>query len=301
MAAQPLAWITGASGFIAGHVTAEFRRRGWTVLGIDRVPHADAHVTAEVSETSLADALRKTGAPQAIFHGAGNGSVGRSIADPSMCRRDTLDSTLTLLDFLKRNAPACRLVFPSSAAIYGASDKPTLAEDCPPNPVSPYGAHKLAAEEACRTAAAAGQPIAILRMFSVYGPGLRKQLPWDLGQRILAGEDPITLFGTGNETRDFLAVADAARLIVDLATTDRPSPVIVNGGTGKPTTVAAFAAQLAAALGAAPHIAFNGEVRAGDPQAYCADVTKLSTLDFTPAVSLTQGLADYARWLKSTR
>lgn len=302
MAARPsVVWITGASGFIGGHVARQFAANGWSILGIDRAPVSESllpHITAEVDATSLVEALRRTGPPRAVFHGAGNGSVARSIADAAMCRRDTLDSTLRLLDFLITEAPDCRLVFPSSAAVYGAASDATLAEDHLPNPVSPYGDHKLAAEEACLAAGAAGQPIAILRMFSVYGPGLRKQLPWELGRRLVADENPIVLFGTGHEVRDFFAVTDAARLIFDLATTPHPSPLIVNGGTGIATTVATFTQLLAKAVGVTPRIEFNGEVRAGDPQAYCADTTRLRSLGFNPAVTLADGLATYAAWLK---
>ena len=299
---RPVVWITGASGFIGGHVAHVFRNNGWSVLGVDRAPPADnvfPHIVASVDKAALNEALARTGRPCAVFHGAGNGSVGRSISDPAMCRRDTLDSTLRLLDFLLSTAPECRLVFPSSAAVYGVASHATLSEDLPPHPMSPYGEHKLAAEEACRTAGAAGQPVAVLRMFSVYGSGLRKQLPWELGRRLLAGENPVTLFGTGDEVRDFFCVEDAAQLIFHLATTPHPSPLVVNGGTGVPTTVAVFAQLFARALGVTPRISFNGEVRPGDPPVYCADITRLSGLGFQPNVALADGLTDYARWLRS--
>jgi UDP-glucose 4-epimerase len=297
---MPLAWITGASGFIGGHVTQRFLEAGWSVIGIDRDPVEGGrfpHIATEVGRVSLQTAFDRLGPPQAVFHGAGNGSVGRSIADPAMCRRDTLDSTLRLLDFLIVKAPDCRIVFPSSAAIYGAASQTILSEDCLPNPVSPYGEHKLAAEEACLEAAKAGQPVAILRMFSVYGPGLRKQLPWELGRKLLSG-DKATLFGTGDEVRDFFCVTDAARLIFDLATTARPTPLIVNGGTGIGTTVASFAEIFGQALGHITRVKFNGEERNGDPKTYLADTTRLDALGFRATVNLRDGLAEYAQWLK---
>ncbi len=80
--------------------------------------------------------------------GAGNGSVGRSITHPKLCKRDTLDSTKTLLAFLRDAAPRARVVFPSSAAVYGATEDVPLAEDRKLAPVSPYGEHKKLAEEA---------------------------------------------------------------------------------------------------------------------------------------------------------
>jgi UDP-glucose 4-epimerase len=297
----PVAWVTGASGFIGSHVAALFAAKGWRVVKIDRLRPAmpdDLSVTAPVATPALAAACDLAGPPAAVFHGAGNGSVGRSVADPAACRRDTLETTETLLAFLRETAPRARLVFPSSAAVYGAAEAAPLAEDRPLSPVSPYGMHKAAAEAACRAAAAAGQPVAILRMFSVYGPGLRKQLPWDLGQRLLAGNGAVELFGDGGETRDFLEVADAAAFIVALATDPHPTPLVVNGGTGRATTVADFAARLAAALGVTRAIRFNGQVRAGDPRHYCADVTRARALGLNATVGLDRGLAAYAAWLR---
>ena len=298
----PVAWVTGASGFIGAYVARHFVDEGWTVVRIDRTRPANADrltLAVVVDEHSLGAAFDAAGPPAAVFHAAGNGSVGLSVTNRAACRRDTLDSTKTLLSFLRAEAPKARVVFPSSAAVYGATDNVALAEDRPLAPISPYGEHKAAAEEACRAAAAAGQPVAILRMFSVYGRGLRKQLPWDLGRRLLTGDGPVELFGTGEETRDFMSVHDAAAIIVALATHPFPSPLVVNGGTGIATTVADFAHRLARALGVSREIRFNGEVRAGDPRFFCADITRLHEFGLGTSIDLDTGLNDYATWLRS--
>ena len=140
---------------------------------------------------------------------------------------------------------------------------------------------------------------AIFRMFSVYGAGLRKQLPWELGGKLLRGSGPVELFGTGGETRDFFAVTDAARAIVTLASTPHPSPLIVNGGTGVATTVADFATGFAEALKVSREIRFTGQARTGDPQHFCADITRMKSLGLEASVSLRQGLPAYAGWLRS--
>lgn len=298
----PVAWVTGASGFIGSHVAQLFADKGYAVVRIDRLrgPTPDKFsLEADIDAHSLGAAYDMAGAPVAIFHGAGNGSVGRSITHPKLCKRDTLDSTKALLTFLADAAPQARVVFPSSAAVYGAADDVPLTEDRTLAPVSPYGEHKKLAEEACLKAAVKGQPIAILRMFSVYGPRLRKQLPWELGRKILTGTNPIDLFGTGAETRDFLSVHDAAAFIVALATMDLPSPLIVNGATGRAVTVAEFAHALAKALDATPDIRFNNEVRAGDPTFFRADLTRLNGLGLKAATDLDTGLAEYAAYLRS--
>jgi UDP-glucose 4-epimerase len=304
MAAPPkrVAWVTGATGFIGTHVRRQFMDEGWSVVSIDprRANRPDSlTLTAEIDGHSLGAAYDMAGPPQAVFHGAGTGAVAQSIANPRACHRDTVDSTKRLLNFLSRDAPRCRVVLASSAAVYGAAEEAPLSEDRALAPVSPYGEHKRAAEDLCRAAAASGLPTVALRMFSVYGPGLRKQLPWELGRRLLTSDDAIELFGTGQETRDFLAVEDAARFIVALAATPHPTPLVVNGGTGTATTVADFAGSLAAALGVTREIRFNGRSRAGDPQHYRADVSRLNGLGLNPQTSLHDGLAAYAAWLKS--
>lgn len=291
-----VAWVTGSAGFIGRNVAEHLRDQGWDTVGIDRAAPG-AQVAGELSAATFSKALDVLGPPAVVFHGAGGSSVGESVRDPAASLRDTVTATEVLLDFLLARAPAAKVVFPSSAAVYGAADAVALSEDRPANPVSPYGEHKLAAEGLCLSAAKAGLRVAVVRLFSVYGPGLRKQLPWELAAKILSGSSEITLFGTGAETRDFLNVEDVAALTAFLAGAPIDGALIVNGGTGIATTVDAFARRLAETLGKAPKITFNGQVRAGDPRHYCADTTRLRALGFKPRVELAAGLARYAAWL----
>jgi UDP-glucose 4-epimerase len=190
-------------------------------------------------------------------------------------------------------APRARFIVPSSAAVYGNVGPGAIAEATPPNPISLYGRLKLEVEQLCGDA-----PIdtVAIRFFSVYGPGLKKQLPWELGRRVLAGESPIRLAGTGDETRDFLHVDDAADLIWRVATAAAP-PRIINGGSGRATSVREFAAALAKALGRSPAMKFSGDNRPDDPEHYQADIGRACGLGWTQRIGFDVGLADYARWL----
>lgn len=295
---QPLAWVTGSSGFIGETVARYLGGQGWAVVGIDRIPALRTiHVAGDLSPATFSKAIEVAGPPALVFHGAGGSSVGESVRDPETSLRDTVTATQELLDFLLTRAPASKVVFPSSAAVYGAADAVPLAEDRPANPVSPYGHHKLAAEGLCIDAAKRGLRVAVVRLFSVYGPGLRKQLPWDLAQKLFAGASHIELSGTGAETRDFLHVEDVAALTAFLGSLRFDAPLIVNGGTGVATRVDDFAELLARSLGKRVTIAFNGQTRAGDPQHYRADTARLHALGFTPQIGLAAGLAGYAGWL----
>jgi UDP-glucose 4-epimerase len=246
--------------------------------------------------TELRDAL---GAPDAIIHCAGGASVARSLEDPAGDFERTVMSTLRVLDFMRTHAPGARLVFLSSAAVYGATNVEPLSEDLLKRPMSPYGEHKAMAEDHVHNSAAQfGLSATTLRLFSVYGPGLRKQLLWELSRRALAGEDPLTLFGTGEERRDFIAVEDAAELIARAANPAAQPPAVMNGGTGRATSVRELAEGLLAALGSEADVRFNGETKAGDPTTLVADTSRAHAFGFTPAVTLEQGLADYAAWAR---
>lgn len=298
-------WITGASGFIGGAAARHFAGHGWRVVGFDRrrpdlnLPSAAFHV-APIEDWILEAAVNAHGKPQAVFHAAGTGTVGQAQADPARARRDTVDTTAALLNTLARLAPGTRLVYPSSAAVYGnTGNAAPMNEELPLNPVSVYGRDKQEAENLCQATADKGVPTAVIRFFSVYGPGLRKQLPWELGKKILTGGDDIALFGTGNETRDFLHIDDAVGLIAHLVTADLPAHVTVNGGTGLTTTISGFAGKLANALGRKPKIRFSGETKPGDPLHMRADTKRLNDFGYRPRVSLDEGLGSYAAWIKA--
>lgn len=300
-----LIWITGAAGFIGGAAARHFSAQGWRIAGFDRrrpsatLPSAAFHV-APIEGWILEAAIKAHGLPDAVFHAAGTGTVGQAEADPARARRDTVETTAAILSTLARLSPATRMIYPSSAAVYGntGSDAP-MREDLPAAPVSVYGRDKEEAERLCRAAARLGVSTAVIRFFSVYGPGLRKQLPWELGKKLLAGGPSVRLFGTGQETRDFVHIDDAVGLIAHLATVPLPAHVTVNGGTGLATTIAGFARMLADELQCRSEIVFSGEEKPGDPLHMRADIQRLGELKFTPRRGLAEGLADYAAWIRA--
>ncbi len=299
-------WITGAAGFIGGAATRFFSSNGWRVIGFDRhrpdvtLPSSAFHV-APIEDWILEAALKAHGKPDVVFHAAGTGTVGQAQANPEKSRQDTVGTTTAILKTLGRDAPGTRIIYPSSAAVYGnAGGTAPLAEDGVLSPTSIYGQDKQEVERLCDIAGAEGRlSIGIVRFFSVYGPGLRKQLPWELGKKLLAQSSGVTLFGTGQETRDFLNIADAISVIAHLATRDFTGTTIVNGGTGSATTIASFAGMMAQALGKQTSIQFSGETKAGDPTHMRADTTKLHASGFAPHVTLADGLPEYAQWIKA--
>lgn len=172
-----------------------------------------------------------------------------------------------------------------------------MAEVETPNPVSPYGVHKLMAEQLCRSYAGNYDiSIAVVRLFSVYGPGLRKQLLWDASKKITEGENGF--FGSGDETRDWLHISDVVTLLAlagEKASSDCP---VVNGGTGEDTTVRAVLLELFAAYGQNGSPKFSGANRVGDPVHYVADITRARAWGWNPRVAWRDGVCQYAKWFK---
>ena len=293
-----VAFVTGAAGFLGAAVAAALVRAGWRVAGFDLMPGwagGCAHWFAgEVGRAPLARAASEIGTPELVFHAAGGSSVGASVADPETDFARTVLSLREALAFLDADAPNARLIYPSSAAVYGTASAGPLGEASPLQPISPYGRHKLQAE--AEIAEAKGDAV-ILRFFSLYGPGLRKQLLWDLAQRLALKPERLELSGAGAELRDFLYVDDAVRLVGLAAEVPvAAGPLIVNGGRGEAVTVRHVAETLAGAIGSDARIGFSGETRPGDPAALVADISRARALGFEPQVDLEEGARRFARW-----
>ena len=125
-----VAFVTGAAGFLGGAVSGAFVRAGWRVASFDRSPGwaaGCAHwTTGDIHRDALARAAAETGPPDVVFHAAGGGSVGASVADPQGDFVRTVLSLRQTLVFLQAEAPGARLIYPSSAAVYGAASACTL-------------------------------------------------------------------------------------------------------------------------------------------------------------------------------
>jgi UDP-glucose 4-epimerase len=306
-------WITGAAGFLGGHAAAAFAARGWLVVGLGHAPRPGAapppvgviggepaFIAGSLSPETLDRALALAGPPDAVIHAAGSGAVGPSFSDPLADFHRAVTPTAILLDTLRRKAAGAKVVLVSSAAVYGVQPDMPISEEAAPAPVSPYGAHKLAAEILCRQAATSfGQQVAALRFFSLYGPGLRKQLLWDLSGRLAARPETLRMAGTGDETRDMIHVSDAADMLLLAAEPGREPFTLVNAGTGRRSTVRAIAEGLARRLSPGTRIVHTGDVRAGDPRHLVADASKLAALGFAPRFDLDAGLDAYADWLRA--
>lgn len=234
--------------------------------------------------------------PAACVHCAGRASVPLSVSDPAADFHDAVPVTFALLDALRRAAPKCRTVLLSSAAVYGNPLRLPVSEDQPTAPLSPYGFHKLLgeilADEFTRLYAL---PTAVVRIFSAYGPGLRRQVVWDICERVLTS-GTLRLHGTGEESRDFIHADDIASALATVVERAPFQAERYNLGSGQETTIRALACTLLDALGVNLEPEFDGSVRAGDPRNWCANITAVTALGYAPSITLESGLRTVAAW-----
>jgi UDP-glucose 4-epimerase len=290
-------WVTGAGGFIGAALVDKLRMLGAAVTGFGR----SGPVLMPLSEAGLAHAFAEKAAPDRVFHLAGGSTVGASIKDPLRDFHSNVTTTAVLFDFLRRHMPTVPVVMTSSAAVYGADHAVPIPLTTPLQPVSPYGCHKVMAEQLARSYAAQfGQSVSIARLFSIYGPGLRKQLVYDLCCRVAGGETPLALGGTGRELRDWCHVDDAVNGLLAMPTSGVGGVEVCNLATGQATDVATVANIILSAWGCAASPTFSGVSRAGDPFSLVAASDSLPP-GFVPQVSLEAGLTDAVTWFRSER
>lgn len=296
--------VTGAYGFLGRHVAKVFSDNGYTVTGLGRGtwlrPEWQHWGLSEwhpcnITMESLTTYVQQ---PDVVVHCAGSGSVGYSLTHPMQDFERTVSTSLTVLEFLRLHSPKTVFIYPSSAAVYGNVDVLPIAESTPLNPVSPYGIHKKIAEELILSYSQHfSLRVAISRFFSLYGPGLRKQLLWDACRKIEGGD--FDFYGTGYEVRDWLHVQDAARLLLILSSHTSSDAVIVNGGTGTGTTVNEVITRIIRKMDRQVSHQFSQIQKPGDPSGYIAEIGKVRRYGWTPEISLENGIDEYIRWYRS--
>ncbi len=306
MSSSDVVWITGAQGFIGHHLVQALCAAGTPVVAFYR-PSGDGRSDSvndrafPLSAAGFAAALDRHGTPQRAYHLAGGPTVGASFGDPGADFQSNIVTTELLLEALR--GKMVPLVLASSAAVYGEGHAGSIRSDSPTNPSSPYGTHKLLAEQLvqahCRFF---GLSATILRLFSVYGTGLRKQLLFDVCGRLAVSQPgtPLTLSGTGAERRDWLDASDVAAAMIGL---DDPTPGearLYNLASGDACQIREIAQHLLAAWGDRREIVFTNEVRSGDPFSLVADAGSLPP-GFVPQVDIAQGISGFVSWFRADR
>ena len=302
--------VTGGAGFIGSHVSDVFIANGWTVEIIDNLSsgkRSNVPTAATLHELDVrspeASRIVQDGAFDVIVHLAAQIDVRRSVSDPLFDASVNILGSLNILESVRNsNRPQqTRVVFSSTGgAIYGDLATPPTVEITPKEPDSPYAIAKLAVEHYLSYYTRIhGLETVVIRFGNVYGP--RQDPHGEAGVvaifcgRVMQNR-PLTIFGDGTQTRDYVHVTDVAEAAFLVATTTLP-PVqrlddrAFNIGTGSATSVVDLAQVLLDAAGASVPIEFAPR-RAGELQDSCLSVDKArDVLGWSPRITLAEGLA----------
>lgn len=289
--------ITGAQGFIGSKMLELFTDKGYKTFGWGRENMENVESLDMLDESAVITMLDQT-QPDIIVHCAGAADVGKSVLYPETDYAGNVTITHNLLFALhKLHIEHTRVVFLSSAGVYGNPEKLPITEDMPVNPLSPYALHKVMCEDMCwYFVRNYGMNIKIARIFSAYGAGLRKQIFWDMYKKA-KNVGKLEMFGTGQESRDYIHIDDVAQALYLLATT-KSNDVVFNVANGEEVTIRQ-ATDIFAKCSGVPteNISFNGVTREGDPLNWRADISRIKKLGYKRTVDMLDGLRQYVEWV----
>jgi UDP-glucose 4-epimerase len=294
--------VTGGAGFIGSNLVRHLVERGDDVRVLDNLSTGSRgnleQLDVEIVEGELRsyervhNAVRGT---EIVFHLGALGSVPRSVQDPLTSNAVNVEGTLNAM-LAARDEGVRRVVFSSSSSVYGSKRELPVNESLAADPISPYGVAKLAAERYCVSFSRVYESLetVVLRYFNVFGP---RQSPLSqyaamvpLFITAIAADEPVTIFGDGEQSRDFTYVANVIDATVRAAGADGANGRIFNIAAGSPASVNAVADAIGRILGKPVERCF-APPRPGEIRDSWADVTAAKeTLGYEPTVDLEEGL-----------
>ena len=303
--------VTGGAGFIGSHLTEELIRRGERVRVVDSLITGHRKNLAHLSgidflEGDLADlavARRAVEGVEYVLHQAAIPSVPRSVEDPITSNRANIDSTLNLL-VSARDARVKRVVYAGSSSAYGNTPTLPKREEMPPNPLSPYALQKLVGEQYMQLFTSLyGLETVTIRYFNVFGPRQDPSSPYSgvisVFAKALLENKPPTIYGDGEQTRDFTYVANVVDGVLRAVTAPGAAGQVVNVATGSSISLNRLFASMREIVGSRLDVAY-GPVRNGDVRDSLADITRARTLlGYEPSVSFEAGLRKTIDWYRT--
>jgi nucleoside-diphosphate-sugar epimerase len=304
--------VTGGAGFIGSHLCEELARRGETVRVVDNLSTGKranlAHIpNVEFLEGDLAEegvAARAVRGVDYVLHQAAIPSVPRSVEDPVTSNRANIDASLNVL-VAARDAGVKRLVYAGSSSAYGNSPTMPKVETMPTAPLSPYALQKLVAEQYCQMFTALyGLETVTIRYFNVFGPRQDPSSPYSgvislFISALCEGRRP-TIYGDGEQTRDFTYVANVVDGVLRACHAKDASGQVINVATNGRVSLNHLFTTLRDLTGGSVEPIYD-KPRAGDVRDSQADISKAARLlGYKPLVTFEEGLKRTVEWFRST-
>lgn len=290
--------VVGSKGFIGSHCVDYFSQKH-EVWGCDVALdyNSSNYISIDAVDSDFLSIFEQRQYDVCI-NCSGAANVPFSLEKPFNDFKMNTLNVFKLLEAIRKYAPRCKFITMSSAAVYGNPESLPILESQNSNPVSPYGYHKVMAEMICEEYGKYWNiQTCCLRIFSAFGPGLKKQLFWDLYHKIVNDEKP-TLWGTGRESRDFIYISDIVRIIELAISHSTFNGEVVNVANGKQIEIAVVAETVRRVIGTDKTITFNQSSRKGDPINWKADISKIEKWGYEPNIDLEQGVKNYIKWVR---
>jgi UDP-glucose 4-epimerase len=294
--------VLGSEGFIGSHTVEYFRSRGDNVTAADIILKDEKDYLLINPEFPDFSRIFSQWQFDVCINATGAANVQLSFTYPAMDYTLNAANIYNILDSLRKYNPACKFINFSSAAVYGNPSSLPIHESAPLCPVSPYGYHKYYSEQICREFHVLfGLPTISARIFSAYGERLKKQLFWDLYQKVAQATGSIELFGTGDETRDFIYIGDIVTALHSIVLKAPFDGSTVNVASGKESTIREVVDIFMHALDKHINVRFTGNNKIGDPLHWRADIGLLESFGFKTRYSLKEGINNYCAWVKERK
>ncbi|BCU75704.1 epimerase [Luteolibacter sp. LG18] len=305
--------VTGAAGFIGGHLVEALAAAGWLVTGVDvfdsfydpaikratvaGFPESVTMIEADIRDAATMDRIVADGKFDQVIHLAALAGVRPSIEQPATYVETNVNGTLNILEAC-RKAGVTRLLFASSSSVYGAGQEPPFRESLAiSRTLSPYAATKVAGEHLCAVYSHLhGIQTTCLRFFTVYGPRQRPDLAIHKFAKLMTQGQEITMFGDGSSLRDYTFIEDLVDGLLRIVDAEPVPFEVVNLGSGRTISLKRMIEEIADAFGQKARIV-ELPPRACDMETTHADISYArERFGYSPRWSFTDGIRKFADW-----
>nr|WP_281162804.1 SDR family oxidoreductase [Methanomethylovorans hollandica] len=305
--------VTGGAGFIGSHIAEKLAKDGHEIVIVDNL---DPYYSVELKKRNLDIALNSgdvtfvnadithlesmkqiiDSTVDYVYHEAAQAGVRISVEDPFKPNNINVVGTLNVLK-ASLEADVKKVINASSSSVYGKVSYLPFDEKHPTEPVSPYGVSKLAAEHYCRVFYEVyGLPTTSLRYFTVYGPRMRPDLAISIFTKKMLANEPITVYGDGEQTRDFTYIDDVVEANIKLLNCKVTDGKVLNIGSGNRISVNDLIITLKYIIESKSAVEYTVSQK-GDAENTLSDVSRAQKLiQYEPSISIEKGLKKFVEW-----